>query len=215
VFDQLQSDAKRWSAIHLSLAAHLVLLVALLTPPAPRFVKPSSVAFGKGGSSVAYLLWPGRKDGLSGHKSARLSWNRPAHKRKPDKRPLLSTRVLEDEEASSAPRDVAPASGAIHGSLAYGAAAGYEVRPAIRVSGSEPYVTANDLAGVREGNIIIEVTIDERGNIIQKTVLQSLGPSVDNKVLAALEDWHFLPATQDGAAIASKQDVYYHFPVRR
>jgi len=72
-----------------------------------------------------------------------------------------------------------------------------------------------ELANVAEGNIIIEVTIDEQGNIVKKRVLQSLAPSIDNKVMAALEDWHFLPATRDGIAIPSRQDVYYHYPVRR
>jgi len=52
--------------------------------------------------------------------------------------------------------------------------------------GSEPAVNEYDLAGINEGNIIVEVTIDERGNITQKTVLQSLNSAIDHKVLAAL-----------------------------
>ena len=28
----------------------------------------------------------------------------------------------------------------------------------------------------------------------------------------ALDNWRFRPATRNGVAIASKQDVYYHFP---
>ena len=87
-----------------------------------------------------------------------------------------------------------PQAGSLYGSLSYGRSDGTEVRPAIRVSGSEPAVNEYDLAGVHEGNIIVEVTIDEHGNITQKTVLQSLNPAIDHKVLAALEDWHFLPA---------------------
>jgi hypothetical protein len=43
-------------------------------------------------------------------------------------------------------------------------------------------------------------------------VLQSLGPTVDQKVLAALENWRFTPASKNGVPISSKQDVYYHFP---
>ncbi len=43
-------------------------------------------------------------------------------------------------------------------------------------------------------------------------MIQSLGATVDARVLAALADWRFRPATRDGLAIASKQDVYYHFP---
>src|SRR5215470_16878987 len=78
--------------------------------------------------------------------------------------------------------------GTPYGSLSYGQSDGSEVRPAIRVSGSEPRVNSYDLDGVPEGNIIIEVTIDERGNIVSKMVLRSYSPAVDHKVLAALED---------------------------
>jgi hypothetical protein len=47
---------------------------------------------------------------------------------------------------------------------------------------------------------------------VQKIVIQSLGPAVDQKVLAALENWRFTPASKNGVPIPSKQDVYYHFP---
>jgi TonB family protein len=67
-----------------------------------------------------------------------------------------------------------------------------------------------DLSG-QEGDVVVEITIDAQGNIVQKVVIQSLGPAVDQKVLAALENWRFRPATQNGVAIPSKQDVYYHF----
>ena len=60
----------------------------------------------------------------------------------------------------------------------------------------------------------IEITIDERGEIVRKTVLQSLGPDIDSKCLAALENWHFHPATRNGTAIASKQDAVFPFHAR-
>jgi TonB family protein len=62
------------------------------------------------------------------------------------------------------------------------------------------------------GDVVIEISIDETGTIVDKRVLVSLGPVIDAKVLAALETWHFQPAMRDGVAIASKQDVHYHFP---
>ena len=63
-----------------------------------------------------------------------------------------------------------------------------------------------------EGKVVIEITIDERGEIVRKTVLQSLGPQIDNKCLAALENWRFQPATRNGAPIPSKQDAI--FPIQ-
>jgi protein TonB len=72
-------------------------------------------------------------------------------------------------------------------------------------------VFGSDLAG-SQGDVIVEVTIDEQGSIVQKLVLHSLGPAIDDRVLAALEKWHFSPASKNGVPIPSKQDVYYHFP---
>ena len=33
-----------------------------------------------------------------------------------------------------------------------------------------------------EGKVVIEITIDERGEIVRKTVLQSLGPKIDEQM---------------------------------
>jgi len=65
-----------------------------------------------------------------------------------------------------------------------------------------------------EGNVIVEIVIDERGEIVAKTVLQSLGPKLDEKVLLALQNWRFQPATRNGSPIASKQDAIFHFRAR-
>jgi TonB family protein len=100
-----------------------------------------------------------------------------------------------------------------YGSLGSGPASGDEIRPALPVSASDPVVDPADLPPA-EGSVIVEVTIDDKGNIIQKTVIESLTPAIDAKVLAALENWRFLPATRNGVAIPSKQDVYYHFRPR-
>jgi TonB family protein len=90
---------------------------------------------------------------------------------------------------------------------------GPDVRPALPVVSADPRIELSDLPeGMREGDEIVEITIDAQGNIVQKVVISSLSPTVDTKVLAALENWHFLPATRFGVPIPSKQDVHYHFP---
>ena len=65
-----------------------------------------------------------------------------------------------------------------------------------------------------EGKEVIEITIDERGEIVRKKVLQSLGPEIDEKCLAALDNWHFRRGTQDGVPIPSKQDAIFPFKAR-
>lgn len=66
-------------------------------------------------------------------------------------------------------------------------------------------------AGV-EGSVIIEITIDERGNLTNSKLVQRLGYGIDERVLTAVQQWRFKPATRDGVAIASQQLCVFHFP---
>jgi TonB family protein len=106
----------------------------------------------------------------------------------------------------------APA-GLPYGSVPGGPVYGDEIRPALPITTSDPVVYPWQRPD-SEGKVIIEITIDERGEIVRKTVLQSLGPEIDSKCLAALENWHFQPAMHNGSPIASKQDAIFPFKAR-
>ena len=60
--------------------------------------------------------------------------------------------------------------------------------------------------------MIVEIAIDEQGKVVRTRILQSLGTDIDQRVLLALAEWRFTPATRNGRAIASLQDVYFPFP---
>jgi TonB family protein len=214
----------RWS-MAASLAIHAVLLVALFRGRSPIFVAPSSVLGGANGTSVTHLYWTTGSDATeskaSGRASrtrlaseARLTWHRSQESKSALKRQHPGVEVADQHEAPDHPANPAASAGSPYGSLSEGADAGHEIRPALPSITSEPLVSADDLRGGAEGNVVIEITIDEAGNIVSKTVVQSLGPAIDGKVLFALENWHFRPATRDGVPIPSKQDVVYHFKPR-
>jgi TonB family protein len=63
-----------------------------------------------------------------------------------------------------------------------------------------------------KGDVIVEVTIDEKGNIISTRLLSGLGHGVDERVVAVVQNWRYNPATRDGLPIPSQQDVHFHFP---
>lgn len=222
IFKSVDTNNPKRRGLYVSLLLHGLLAACMLYPSTPIFVSPSTTLAGKNGTSTIYLYQPSQNASSAIAQELNTEENRhlllptaPAKKKQEiRKKPALARTPQELHEAESAQSNQPPA-GSLYGSLSYGRSDGSEVRPAIRVSGSEPAINEYDLAGVHEGNIIVEVTIDERGNITQKTVLQSLNPAIDHKVLAALEDWHFLPALRDGDAISSKQDVYYHYPIHR
>ncbi|HZQ23068.1 MAG TPA: energy transducer TonB [Terriglobales bacterium] len=222
MFDQLQPKPVRPSRTqYASLLTHVAILAWLVHVPAPRILAPSSMRSGVRGGSVAQLYWPDQafanaKSGIErspsaarqqASHSARLRW-KPSAKSSPlSSAPSLNAST--DSPGSAKADAAALPAGSSYGSASMGAADGHEIRPALWASGTDPVL---DVPRNLEGNEIVEITIDEQGNVIETHVLQSLGPQIDAKVVAALENWHFHPATRDGMPIASKQDVYYHFP---
>jgi len=207
----------------LSIALHVLIFVILLQGRAPVFVAPRSTLAGAHGSLVTHIYWAG---GSSDQQAPEPS---SANSKQPSKSQLtwkkahpspLSVAAQTPQQGSEKPVESAsnaapaPSAGSPYGSLSDGSATGEDVRPALPAVTSEPHVNSDDLRGLPEGNVVVEIVIDETGNIVRKSVTQSMGPAVDGKVLAALENWHFHPATRDGVPIPSKQDVVYHFKPR-
>jgi TonB family protein len=218
--------ARRSQPYAASVALHVLLLVGLLWKPAPQFLAPAFVLRGQEGVVVTRLYWPtdlSRSEQANAfrHSSrqkeqrvakSRLTWRRPTSTPQGEDETQLAKSDVR-QTASVADRLARAATeGSLLGSLADGPSSPFEVRPALPIAETDPVVDSSEVPG-GSGTIVVEVVIDETGRIVAKTVLQSLGPNVDAKVLAALDGWHFRPATRDGVPIPSKQDVHYHFPL--
>ena len=214
-----------------SLALHGLLFLWLLHAPEPQLLRPASVALGRNGKVVTQLYFPSRSpddsttsspDSASqvyrhqrfGHEKLVLKQNSVPAKLLLTRPPLNSSPA--DDNAKTATLSKlghgAPV-GLPYGSLPGGPVYGDEIRPALPIATSDPVVYPWERPD-SEGKVVIEITIDERGEIIRKTVLQSLGSAIDNKCLAALENWHFRPATHNGSPIPYKQDAIFPFKAR-
>jgi TonB family protein len=232
MFMQFNSETarrQRWVRVG-SVTLHAVILVWLLHAPEPHLLNPNSIALGQNGKSVTRLFWSSKNPDDSTHSSSdlatqhykhqrlgqKLSWNAPP---KTAKRSAAQTPVARAEDQDNAKTQTLSAlghgaqAGQAYGTLRSGQLFGDEIRPALPVATSDPVVYPWQLP-TSPGNEVIEITIDERGEITNKTVLQSLGPDIDAKCMAALENWHFHPATRNGSPIASKQDAIFPFRAR-
>jgi hypothetical protein len=215
--------------VGVSAALHFLLLVWILYPPEPLLLNPYSVRIGRNGTSVTRLYWPGRlHDQAKGSSpdSATQVYRHERYVRQqlvwqnvPLAKLLPRSPVLPSEAKAMSPASTisngghgAPA-GLPYGTLGRGPAFGDEMRPALPITTSDPIVYPWQLPD-QPGNEVIEITIDERGEIVREVVLHSLGPDIDTKCLAALQNWHFHPATHNGVAIASKQDAIFPFRAR-
>lgn len=213
-----------------SLALHGLVLAWLLHAPEPKLLNPQSVALGQNGTSVTRLYWSSKSPDDSSHSSSDLATQRYKHERlgqkltwkappKSEKLPAPTTPLARAEEQDNSKTQTLSAlghgaqAGAPYGTLSQGQLYGDEVRPALPIATSDPKVYPWERP-TTPGNEVIEITIDERGEITQKKVLASLGPDIDTKCLAALENWHFHPATRNGVPIASKQDAIFPFKAR-
>jgi len=211
---------KRLSPFAASAALHVLLLAALLYRPGAQILSPSSLMAGEyRGGSVTRLYWvSAAAQRADYHPRPSKDRSRIALRRPPKiTLPVPSEAPVQNEEAEANAEPAAnslPPPGSPFGMSEDGSLTGQEIRPALPVATSDPAVTSDDLRGGLQGNEVVEITIDAMGNIVKKVVVQSLGPAVDAKVLAALENWRFRPATRNGVPIPSKQDVYYHFPPR-
>jgi len=219
---------QRW-LLTSSLALHGILLAWLLHSPDPLLINPISVALGHNGRSVTRLYWASKSPDDSRHSSSHSATGRYRHQRFANSKLTLDTAQLaklrqtpplanaEKQDPSQTQTLSAQGhgiqAGLPYGTLNRGQLYGDEIRPALPSETSDPVAYPWELPD-SEGNVVVEITIDERGEIVNKTVLQSLGPKLDEKVLVALDNWHFRPATRNGAPIPSKQDAVFHFRAR-
>jgi TonB family protein len=191
---QPKNNRKRM-ALAVSLMAHCM-VVYLWLNRAPLFIQPSSVAWGIHGNSANLIYFPKVTEPT---KTAKKLHFRPKTKQKP---------------AIEAPQQSVESAraGSPEGSLAQGPVTGVEASPALPLVFPDPSIYPWQLPKGLQGDVVVEVTIDEHGVVTETKVVQSLQSDIDDKVIATLKNWRFRPASVDGVAISSRQDVHFHFP---
>lgn len=188
---------------------HVALLVILCWRPGAIFVKPRLLAKGQGGTATPASMPLYVPQNLAApHQSSLLSVPAAMQQARTTKAKLRRrTNVLEREQ----PADDREAGSALGSSLG-GFEEGDEVKQGFAIVFAPPHVSRSELPDGREADVIVELSIDAQGNVVEEKLIQGVGPGIDERVLAAVRDWHFRPATRNGVAIPFKYDARFHFP---
>ena len=216
MFDEIQPAGARFRnhrGVAASVLAHLGLLAAILIHRHPPIeLIPLSLANGSGTQSYRIIYAsPDGQDSPDENKIT-LAHSKPIPHRKPKpsslKPPPDHFQLPEDAKAS----DKNNRAGSALGTMIDGPIEGHEVHVAYPVVFPDPPVARSELPRDLKGDVIVEVTIDAQGNVVETRVVQAIGHGIDEKIVAALRQWRYRPATLDGVPVASKHDVYFHFP---
>ena len=185
--------------VAVSVAIHVLPLVLLLRVHGPRLlatVHPGTAA----GSRITLNYSPGR----SAPQTAGVAPHAVAAKQAPAAVSVMKTPAQLSNAASVA----TTAPGATSGSDSAGSG---NLTVALATFFPWPRPDLSELSHGGRGDVIVEVTIDATGRIVESKLAQGLGPNIDQNVLTMIQSWVFKPATKDGVAVSSEQELLFHY----
>lgn len=185
-----------------SILVHGVLVALLMFGfhKMPRPVKPQNPGISQGTRTLTYLAVGSMAHSPGDQARAGISEKRAEAKAiapRPIRRRVTPTREAPKADA-----------GVSHDALA--GAGAQEVVIALPVVHPRPRPDLS-LLPAAGGDIILNAVIDEKGAITELVVVKSLGEKIDNVVLATVRQWSFTPATVNGRAITSEQEIHFHY----
>jgi protein TonB len=196
----------RRGALVVSVALHALAIALLIRRPQPPVLNGSASLRGVGGRGRITMLvspgvvkYSGKTNGDDTLRVVRRGKIRPAPAPAP-------------QQAASDANLRPGMPGFILGSVASGWALDHDVHVAVPVDAPDPPIARSKLPEWMRGDVIVEVTIDDKGNVVATNVLHTIGFGIDEIIVATVRNWHYLPARVDGMPVASREDVHFHFP---
>jgi len=216
VFAGLQpatSRFRRHRVVGLSVAAHLAVLAAIVFHN-PRVIdlSPTWLAYGDSAHTSRLIYLPQGSD-KTPPETAKLLFPR-LNKPRPSTQPERPSPKPEQAAADADTADHNAHSGSPLGTMTVidGPITGHEIHVAYPTVYPDPPVDRSELPRDLVGDVVIEVTIDSAGNVVDTKIVQAIGHGIDEKIESTLRRWHYQPATLDGTPVASRHDVHFHFP---
>ncbi len=208
-----KSGLRNYRVIAPSVAVHLALLAAIVFHrPAVIVLTPAWLAYGNGSHNYRVTYFPPGEDSHSAYEKLVLPNDATAARKPQHNTATKPTRREEQQRLDAEASDRTAKAGSPLGTMIDGPISGHEVHVAYPIVFPDPPVARSQLPADLNGDVIIEVTIDSGGNVVETKIVQAIGHGIDEKIAATLRQWHYQPATLDGVPVASKHDVHFHFP---
>jgi TonB family protein len=86
-----------------------------------------------------------------------------------------------------------------------------DVRPAFPVFSPRPPVTDRALLPSEEEKIVVDVDVNEAGDVVSEKLTRGLGNQLDQLVLDIVKTWRFHPATVNGKPVATEAELIFPF----
>jgi TonB family protein len=209
---QPSSWFRRYRAVGVSVTAHLALLAWLIIyAPKPIDIAPTWLAYGDSTRTQQVIYFPPSSDDKT-VESAKLVLPRETAKKRSQPKPPKAAQKPEPLMADAEAGERDSKAGSALGTMIDGPISGHEVHVAYPTVYPDPPVDRAELPKDLVGDVVIEVTIDSQGNVVETKIVQAIGHGIDEKIEATLRRWHYKPATLDGSPVASHHDVHFHFP---
>ncbi len=95
----------------------------------------------------------------------------------------------------------------------YGFMPNEEYSLAVQTAGAPPQISADDLPPRFEQYLVVEVTISIDGKVVDARITAGLvDQKIQDRVLAAIREYKYIPAKRNGSPISSQVDLVIHVP---
>jgi TonB family protein len=95
----------------------------------------------------------------------------------------------------------------------YGFSPGADYQLAFQMAGSLPIISATEVPPRFEQYLIVDIIVDVDGRVADARIESgSVDPNIEKKLLAAIRDFKYRPATRDGSPIPCQLGIVVHIP---
>lgn len=95
----------------------------------------------------------------------------------------------------------------------YGFSPGPEYQLAFQTAGALPVILASEVPPRFEQYLIVDIIVDVDGRVADARIESgSIDPHIEHKLLSAIREFKYRPATRDGSPIPCQLGIVVHIP---